>query len=45
LGVGVEAIHGFMTTLMHPSSLARNAQFFEKAAIGFYIGKQGLEST
>ncbi len=34
-----------MTTLMHPSSLARNAQFFEKAAIGFYIGKQGLEST
>ena len=36
-----------MTTLMHRSSLARNAQFFEigKAAIGFYIGKQGLEST
>jgi uncharacterized BrkB/YihY/UPF0761 family membrane protein len=47
LGVGVEAIHGFMTTLMHPSCLARNALFFEigKAAIGFYIGKQGLEST
>ena len=47
MGVGVEAIHGFLTTLMHPSSLARNAQFFEigKPAIGFYIGKQGLEST
>ena len=36
-----------MTTLMQRSLLARNALFFEigKAAIGFYIGKQGLELT